>query len=859
MIIGGGTVFYSKRKVDDFKKQERYRESLDYLYGVLERHCKKQGWKAIFKNEPALQEMIDDLRGLRKAQCVKKAAALMRDDSGQGQRPLEPTCIHHFKEASRLLVEAEKIDSTSEARLMLKKANDCVDAIESYARAENHWVERRLDSARQGFRKIKDIHPQAARKLSEIDEVLGQCDRLKKTAAENIASRDFTAAKRNIDEILFRTAEDPEVDALSESIRVAEKAAGLLRSASEKYESDDKASLFQALEDAQEALRVHPEIRGARSLSRKICEKIAGVLYREGIGLKEDKKDLDAAIDKFQEIRRLDVSHPDAEHALEELLDTRRRIAEHYDKGVSCGKDLEAALDSFRRAAGFGFSFKDLDQRIKACEKGVQTCERLVSEAAFLVDKQPPDYASAISRLQEALILYPGFAKAVEALGRARRGKQVCDLLEKARQHLNSSNFRYQSALSAVDQALALEPGYPEAIRVREEIVAKTLAGLESSAASLAGDRKRVTDAIRLVKDVEKNVPLSPRLQAMLEDLEKQEDEARRTYQQGIGRLAQARKADIADEQGREALYREAEELLKKALGLNANLFPLVRPERERLEREKSEWRDLLVARRLFDEKKFEECLKTLGPYRREHLLDETKELLLEVLNELGFGGMFQLEFSGRAYAVVPDEVVCVGRNTESFRENLLAIKLPDVSRKHGKITRAHGRFLYENRPECLHGTMLNGALIDDRAVALKDGDTLGFGFFRDEDDSFTGEAPAACLKIRYCGDGDAPSLAVAFEPCEHPEFCEEIKKAYILMGERFTIGSAPENAIAIEDPSVERVHVVVARRNDRYFVSDADTPGGALVNDEPLTEERALQLGDRIRIGSVEELRITN
>ncbi len=852
------TVMYSGKRVNELKKQERYREAIDYLKDVIEKHRNKQGFHAWFKNENPLKEMLGDLEILRKVQCVEKAKKIMRADSGDGERPLDSTSLHYFKEAGNLLAEAERIDSTSEARLMLDRAKDCIEAVESFAKAESLCVERRLNSARKFLSKIAQIHPRAKSRLEEIDAILDNCARSKRSAEENISGRDFVSARKNLEDILVRMSEDPHLEVLEEKIRKGERADELARAARENAGSDDKRLLYAALSQLADAVRMDKDVHGAQSLEAKIKERLAGLLYREGLDSRDREKDLDGAAAKFKEIERLGVAHRDSETILEELLDTKNRISALYEKGAACGKNLPDALEAFRSAARFGFPFKDLDQRIQACERDLRKCERLASDAESSMEKESPDYDSAMSLAREALALYPGFSKASELLEKARREKRIREAVADAEARLNSPNFRYQDALAAVDRILALDPENARAFRLREQVVSKTLETLEDKAVALAGERKRITDAVRLIKEVENSVPLTPALKSLLEDLERKGDEARKIYQIGFERLNQARKTAISDVSAREPLYVEAAEKLRQALGINANLSPMIGPELEKLKRERAEWRAYLQALEQFREKAHEKCLETLEPYRRAPLLAETDALVVDVLNELGFSGVFRLETDGAAFVVVPDDAVFVGRNTEKFRENQVPLRLADVSRKHGKITRTNGRFLYENRPECWHGAMLNGRLIDDRAVELKEGDVLGFGFFKEEDGSPAGEPPAVRLSLRRFGPDRAPSLAISPAPSENREFCEDTRKTHILMGDRITVGRSPENAVKINNPSVEPVHVSIDRKNDRYFISDLDTPGGTFLNDEPLAGERALRLGDRIRIGT-EELRIVN
>ena len=71
------------------------------------------------------------------------------------------------------------------------------------------------------------------------------------------------------------------------------------------------------------------------------------------------------------------------------------------------------------------------------------------------------------------------------------------------------------------------------------------------------------------------------------------------------------------------------------------------------------------------------------------------------------------------------------------------------------------------------------------------------------------------------------------------------VAKAEIVIGraESCDIGLFGDNA-------VERTHARILRRDDRYVLVDADTPGGTYLNGQRITEPSPLRSGDEIRVG---------
>jgi hypothetical protein len=73
-----------------------------------------------------------------------------------------------------------------------------------------------------------------------------------------------------------------------------------------------------------------------------------------------------------------------------------------------------------------------------------------------------------------------------------------------------------------------------------------------------------------------------------------------------------------------------------------------------------------------------------------------------------------------------------------------------------------------------------------------------------------------------------------------------------MLSKEETTVGRAEGCDIGLfGDAAVERLHARILLKNHRYYVADADTPGGTYVNDQPVDKLTPLRDGDAIRVGN--------
>ena len=75
-------------------------------------------------------------------------------------------------------------------------------------------------------------------------------------------------------------------------------------------------------------------------------------------------------------------------------------------------------------------------------------------------------------------------------------------------------------------------------------------------------------------------------------------------------------------------------------------------------------------------------------------------------------------------------------------------------------------------------------------------------------------------------------------------------RRVLLLEGDRLTVGSAPDNDLVIDEPSVSRVHAVVQQLNGRWFVEDCGSRNGTSVNGRRLTGMAPLRSNDEVRLG---------
>ncbi len=79
-----------------------------------------------------------------------------------------------------------------------------------------------------------------------------------------------------------------------------------------------------------------------------------------------------------------------------------------------------------------------------------------------------------------------------------------------------------------------------------------------------------------------------------------------------------------------------------------------------------------------------------------------------------------------------------------------------------------------------------------------------------------------------------------------------ESLRAYPLVKDQTTIGSAPDNDVAIDHKSVSRRHAVIVRRLGGFAVRDLDSTNGTRINGRRAPGTRRIRPGDELEFGSV-------
>jgi hypothetical protein len=75
-------------------------------------------------------------------------------------------------------------------------------------------------------------------------------------------------------------------------------------------------------------------------------------------------------------------------------------------------------------------------------------------------------------------------------------------------------------------------------------------------------------------------------------------------------------------------------------------------------------------------------------------------------------------------------------------------------------------------------------------------------------------------------------------------------RRALVLDGDRLTVGSAGDNDVVVDDPSVSRVHAIVQQLNGRWFIEDCGSRNGTSVNGRRLMGVVALKPDDDVQLG---------
>jgi pSer/pThr/pTyr-binding forkhead associated (FHA) protein len=77
-------------------------------------------------------------------------------------------------------------------------------------------------------------------------------------------------------------------------------------------------------------------------------------------------------------------------------------------------------------------------------------------------------------------------------------------------------------------------------------------------------------------------------------------------------------------------------------------------------------------------------------------------------------------------------------------------------------------------------------------------------------------------------------------------------RRSYLLPLRAVTIGRNDRCDVVIEDDSVSRRHARICERHGRYWLADLGSMNGTYLEGDPITDERELRQGARVRLGGV-------
>ena len=178
--------------------------------------------------------------------------------------------------------------------------------------------------------------------------------------------------------------------------------------------------------------------------------------------------------------------------------------------------------------------------------------------------------------------------------------------------------------------------------------------------------------------------------------------------------------------------------------------------------------------------------------------------------------------------------------------ENSVRLTERNVSRKHARIALADGSWLLYDLSS-YNGCYVNGARVAD-AQNLAHGDLIQLGDYRltveDESLGATHENGVLTVPGRSGRNLKADRMVVIAGPGQGQE--------YVLAGQRAVIGRGEECEIAINHPSVSRVHAEVRPIGDgRYEIVDLGSANGVRVNGVELPNS-LLDARDVVELGDV-------
>lgn len=862
--MAGLTLFDVQRDIHKYKAEQNYRQGIVQLTGILEEHGRRQGFLAwVFDNREALEKLLRELKQLRIEQCL----ALARERicvSAQGRepqyQPLVPANRAAYADAVKLLEEAEGYWTSDDPRFLLSIARPALKDIDRLAQGRRHLADHCLKSAKACLAEMETRSDEAADLMVGLREDLQRCRTLADEIKKRIGQGRFSEARAQLQQLRECNREDAAHDRLLEQIDAAERLQAQLEAIRARMRQGRTDALAAAYGELERAGRLAQAFEQGKVLLQPVRVELAERYFEFGCRQRDASKNLSGALKAFGRAIACRPEHTAAAAALKALKTVEQRIVADYNRGVEClnRNQPDRALKHFDAARQHGFAYEDLDGKRQETRALLDRCRRLLNEAQALIGPDPARCELAMKKIQQVRADFPDHADLDILQEQASRHMKCAELLAQAQAALAADPAVPLDALRSAGQLLAIDPKHAQALEIQTQALALARDEVGRQAEALAAKKcytqavKRLGEANERLREADSSFSLGTALEARLDEWKAAEDRARRMYQDGIQQMNAARNTGPLNLREKIALYEKAEAKFRQGRELNLDIKPTVRSDLETLGSEKRQWLDYERAKLHLEAGEIQQCCDVLAGHQATARFDEITALYTEAMNRLGFAGGFRLQVKGHTYRVLPCGRVLMGRNTERYRENHIALKLPDVSRRHGVFAREDRRWTYANRRGCTHGTALNGQLID-RPALLRDNDVLGCGYFLGENDQPTGEEAVTRVRVRIFDSHKAPTVSLRCEPSDHREFAEDVNTTHCLMGVELTIGRGRSCAVRIDDPTLAVEHLRIHRQKGSYQLQDLGSPTGSFVNGQPLDKPRVLRLGDRIKLGRVQ------
>jgi pSer/pThr/pTyr-binding forkhead associated (FHA) protein len=202
--------------------------------------------------------------------------------------------------------------------------------------------------------------------------------------------------------------------------------------------------------------------------------------------------------------------------------------------------------------------------------------------------------------------------------------------------------------------------------------------------------------------------------------------------------------------------------------------------------------------------------------------------------------------------------------------EDEILLRYADVSRVHALVERRADGYWIADR-QSRNGTVVNGVSIRE-PVKLGPGDTVrisGTEFvFQRSSGAALAIDPTETIMMSTIGPdplvwstgvpewrkaSETPLIGVSAEAWELWARSGPERGRRFVLGSRARIGRNPDNEIALGYGDVSRLHAVVERRDDGYWITDQQSRNGTVVNGIPIARAVRLSPGDRVRIAGTE------